>query len=465
MSKLANGYQKILFWLFTGLVIFIPLYPKFPLFSVPGTYVSIRLEDLFIAAVIFFWIIYQILYKRKIIKNLYFQAFLLFWFAGLISLLSALLITHSVIPLLGFLHWARRLEFMILFWIAGTTVTSKQQVKFLLWIFVFVTLVVVFYGFGQLFLGFKVISTVDKDFSTGILSTLPSTGRVNSTFAGHYDFAIYISYFLITMAGAFFYVKKTWKKLGIILISVPCFILLGYAASRISFVAALAGLVLVLLLLKKRLMVIGLIFFSIFLVMIVPQFRERIIATINVNILHTVQKTYTPTPTPNIAGKETQIASDEAIAAEKAKQGLPRDIAAGEPTDYTELEVGRSISIRLTDEWPRALHALYKNPFLGTGYSSISLATDNDYLRALGETGVLGFSSIILIFLSLLRLFIVELRTKELFLKFLYIVILGIILDVLITATFIDILEASKVASLLWILLGVAWSQSNKKAL
>src|SRR5205814_2283829 len=45
----------------------------------------------------------------------------------------------------------------------------------------------------------------------------------------------------------------------------------------------------------------------------------------------------------------------------------------------------RSTSIRLNVEWPRAVRALTKNPLLGTGYSSITLATDNDYLRALGE--------------------------------------------------------------------------------
>jgi O-antigen ligase len=451
-------FQNALFWLLVGLVIFIPLYPKFPLFNVPGTYVTIRLEDFFITIVLLLWSIYQFKYNKRLVRQPLFQAFALFWFVGFVSLLSALFLTHSVIPHLGLLHWGRRLEYMLLFWVAATTLVNRQQVKILFWVFVLVTLVVVFYGFGQLFLGFKVVSTVDKDFSTGILSTLSPAGRVNSTFAGHYDLAIYLSYFLITVAGAWFYVKKAWQKIGIFLVGILSFILLAYTASRISFFGAIAGLVLVLWLLKRRIVLVALILFSIVLVMAVPQFRDRIIATINVNILNKVDKSYTPI-------KENKLLSAEEVANEKAKQGLPRDITKGESTNYTELEVGRSFAIRLTDEWPRALNALYKNPFLGTGYSSISLATDNDYLRVLGETGALGFISIAIIFVALVKHFVAAMNTSDMFLKSFYIVIIGIIINVLITALFIDVLEASKVACLFWILLGIAWSQASKKTL
>lgn len=434
-------FQKILFWLLVGLIIFIPLYPKFPLFNVPGTYVTVRLEDFFIIIVLLLWGICQFKYNKRLVAQPLFQAFILFWFIGFVSLLSALLITDSVVPHLGILHWGRRLEYMLLFWVAATSSVNRQQIKTLLWVFVFVTLTVVFYGYGQFFLGFKVVSTIDKDFSTGILSTLAPTGRVNSTFAGHYDLAIYLSYFLIVMTGVLFYIKKTWQKLGIIFLSFLSFILLGYTASRISFLGAIAGVVLILWLFKKRIMVLALLLFSVIIVMAIPQFRERIIATINVNLLNRVDKNYVP------AG------------------GLPRDIATGESTNYTELEVGRSFSIRLIDEWPRAFNAFYKNPLLGTGYSSISLATDNDYLRALGETGILGFTSIAIIFVILLKHFLKVIKTNDIFLKSFSIVIIGIIINALITAMFIDILEASKVASLFWILLGVVWSQKNTKTI
>lgn len=462
-GSIHNFYQRIVLGLFTFLIIFVPLYPKFPLLSVPGTYVSIRLEDFLIAFTILLWAIYQLLYNLKIFKTITFQVFLLFWFVGFVSYLSSLLITQSIVPHLGFLHFARRVEFMLPFWIAATTVKTREQVRFLLWVFVAVTLVVLLYGFGQLFLGFKVISTVDKDFSAGIVSSLNSAGRVNSTFAGHYDLSIYLSYFIIAMTGVFFHVKSQVKKIGIILIGLLSFTLLGFAASRISFAGTLAGIALVMLLMRKKEMIIGLFALSIVIVMIIPQFRERVIATVNVNVLKRQEKIYRPTLTPATTNNISNTQTDEAIAREKAKQGLPRDISQGESSDYTELEVGRSIAIRLTNEWPRALNALYKNPLLGTGYSSISLATDNDYLRALGETGILGIAALMLIFIGLLKSFISNLRINDPFTKLFSIITLGIVLDAAITALFIDVLEASKVAIALWIFLGIAWSQMRRK--
>ena len=46
--KLLNSLYK---YAVAALFIFIPLYPKFPLFNVPGTYVAIRAEDFFIGVV------------------------------------------------------------------------------------------------------------------------------------------------------------------------------------------------------------------------------------------------------------------------------------------------------------------------------------------------------------------------------------------------------------------------------
>ena len=79
------------------------------------------------------------------------------------------------------------------------------------------------------------------------------------------------------------------------------------------------------------------------------------------------------------------------------------DITPGEPIDTTELGVYRSFQIRLNIEWPRAIRAFWKNPFLGTGYSSITIATDNDYLRILGETGIFGLLSFVLLFFVLVK--------------------------------------------------------------
>ena len=130
----------------------------------------------------------------------------------------------------------------------------------------------------------------------------------------------------------------------------------------------------------------------------------------------------------------------------------------------------RSTSIRFNVEWPRAMRAFYKNPLLGTGYSSITLATDNDYLRALGETGVLGLLSFLLIFITLFKTFniykfdVYEHSSNNLESVFIASFV-GSTVGILMTALFIDIFEASKFATIYWLFTGFVVAkiiQNNK---
>ncbi|MDP3014571.1 MAG: O-antigen ligase family protein, partial [Candidatus Subteraquimicrobiales bacterium] len=127
----------------------------------------------------------------------------------------------------------------------------------------------------------------------------------------------------------------------------------------------------------------------------------------------------------------------------------------------------RSTTIRLAVEWPRAIRAFQKNPLLGTGYSSITLATDNGYLRALGETGILGLSAFALIFISMfnkLKSFTFDVY-KHSFNSFKSIFIASLIgstIGILITAIFIDIFEASKFAIVYWLFAGLVIGTIDK---
>lgn len=134
------------------------------------------------------------------------------------------------------------------------------------------------------------------------------------------------------------------------------------------------------------------------------------------------------------------------------------DVYAQEEVVEEVVQEDRSTSIRLNVEWPRAIRALTKNPLTGTGYSSISLATDNDYLRMLGETGILGFLSFFTFFGSILFVLLKALpksdsmSPKEHFIAGVFATIPGVALNMV----FIDILEASKFAILFWLMLGFA---------
>src|SRR3989339_1424154 len=58
-----------------------------------------------------------------------------------------------------------------------------------------------------------------------------------------------------------------------------------------------------------------------------------------------------------------------------------------------------SFTTRFQGEWPKTFDAFKRNIFLGSGYRSVSLAVDNNYLRILGESGLLGFTAFFSIFI------------------------------------------------------------------
>lgn len=489
VKYMKNYLSKINNWIFLGVIglsAFIPLYPKFPLAEVEGTYVAVRLEDFLLLLLVFLWGLLNLKRIIKILSMTITQSFLVFWFVGLVSVISGIILTGTVAPNLGILHWIRRIEYMLPFLVAATSVQNLKQAKLFLYVMFATTIAVTIYGFGQIYLDFPVISTTNREFSKGQILTLTPGARPNSTFAGHYDLAAYLSMVLVFASTMFFYYKGLSKKALIVAASIGAFALLGFTAARVSFVAAIGGIGLSFLLLRKKMLIVLLIIATIAAVGLIPQLRHRLVATITVNLLEGGGPKYeppknsinqftpvitgehqTPDSIPNIVSStlssELNEASDSTRSAwDKAwDKPYPADIAPGEPTNITELGVYRSFNIRFDVEWPRAIRAFEKNPLLGTGYSSITIATDNDYLRALGETGILGFLALALVFFVLIKRFVKSLSALKGFEKSFIISTLCMIGVILATATFIDILEASKIAIVFWLIVGIAWAISG----
>lgn len=115
-----------------------------------------------------------------------------------------------------------------------------------------------------------------------------------------------------------------------------------------------------------------------------------------------------------------------------------------------------SFTTRFQGEWPRTILAFQRNIFLGSGYSSVSLAVDNDYLRMLGESGLLGFVAFFAIF------FIAFIYIKKAFPHIDSPVVKSFVLGftagtfgLALNAVLIDVFEASKIAFTYWLLMGV----------
>lgn len=468
MKSLRSFLENKFFWILLGLMVFIPLYPKFPLIGIRGTYVAVRLEDIFVEVVFLIWLLVKLPKINQILNRAIFQSIVLFWVIGFLSLASALIITYSILPHLGLLHLLRRVEYMMLFVMAATTVSSLSQVKTILKAGVVVTLVVIFYGFGQRWLDFPVISTTNREFSKGLVLFLSQGARINSTFAGHYDLAIFLTMVLVIISSLYFSIKTfTFRSLAIGF-GLLSFILLGLTAARVSFVAALAGLAISFWLNQRKILIVLLVFLGLVAVVIIPDLRHRLVATYTVNFLGGGGPKYTPeegvTLDPNKRLTEQQrkkLLEETAKTNQKSISKISTvsaDIAPGEPINSLELAVHRSFGIRFNVEWPRALRAFYKNPFLGTGYSSITIATDNDLLRSLGEVGILGTLGLSLVFFIIIRRMLRFLKEASGFEKQFIIGVLSMMVAIFTSATFIDALEASKVAMIFWFILGVAWA-------
>jgi len=120
-----------------------------------------------------------------------------------------------------------------------------------------------------------------------------------------------------------------------------------------------------------------------------------------------------------------------------------------------------SFSTRLQVEWPRAIKAFLRNPILGKGPSSITEATDNDYLRSLGEFGLLGTLSFLYIFFLLSKSIITKIKYVNQKESYLLIGLLFGIFGLLGNATYIDVFEASKVAYMFWMTMGIFIGWTN----
>jgi len=173
------------------LLIFIPLYPKFPALDVPGTYFKIRVDDFLVAAALFLTLLKFLIDRQKATRLGINRAIILYWVVGGISLLGAIFSLQLVFPQLAILHFLRRIEYMGLFFLGFFAVREKKEFNVFLNGLFLATFLVFIYGLGQKFFGWPVVSTMNEEFSKGMLLRLDVWARLNSTFAGHYGFSFF----------------------------------------------------------------------------------------------------------------------------------------------------------------------------------------------------------------------------------------------------------------------------------
>jgi len=441
-------------WIFkyigAAILILVPLYPKFPLFDVSGTFVSIRFEDILLALAGILVIVTSVSNWKDILRDRLLASIFLFFVVGLTSLLSGAYLTQTVVPKIGFLHWLRRIEYVIPLFLGLEIVKRKIRIDFYLKILLLVIFLCFLYGFGQKNFGWPIIITQNEEYSKGIALRWISGSHINSTFAGHYDLSTFLVLSLPIIVSSFFLLKGKITKLILGSAYFSGMWLLVNSASRISLFSYLLSTLIALVLIRKYKEMVLIILISLIFVGFSSNLLDRYSRLFEV-VKSNLQSNHQFVP--------SVFATDGGSLRKMDVTSTPTPVPA-------PLE-DRSTNIRLNVEWPRALRAFYKNPLLGTGYSSITLATDNDYLRALGETGILGLLAFLLIIFGIINKFLSVLPLDKNFsgLNLAFMAgLLGSLPGLLVNAVFIDIFEASKFALIFWFFIGLALKLSHEKS-
>ena len=484
MGKLLNWFKQLdenlVKILLIGFVFFVPLWPKLPFKMVDYTYIAIRYEDIYlvILALIFF---VQLLRKKVFLNKKFILPFAFFLSSVFISFFWNSYVSKNIeFPHLGLLHSLRRVEYMVMFFIAFSVIKTKKDFWQVISYFFISVLLVIIYGFGQKFLNFPAVQTMNPEYAKGYILYLTPEARISSTFGGHYDLAIYIV-MAIPIILSFYFSKA---KNSYLYLFIGALLILLYTSSRSSFVAYFVSTVALLLFIRKFKFLIFVLILTIGLMFTTGEITKRFLKTFQVRRILVDDRTGAVYIGQTITTKELPAGSfyfklkDQSkgdnldkfrkqIVLEKTREAtISGEISSLEEKKYMATLSANlrpvntvvsdiSMATRFQIEWPRAINAFKKNPLLGTGPSSLTEATDGDYFRWLGEFGLLGtiaFLNILFLILKTVWDKIKKLGFNDKLIGYGF--IFGF-LALFINASYIDAFEASKVAYTFWTLSGL----------
>lgn len=485
-------------------LLFIPLYPKVPSIGISHVWVYIRLEDFLIFLVSLIWFI-QLLRKKVALPKPEGWVLVIYWVAGLVSLIYCLLFIaahlQNFFPQIAALEYLRRIEYMILFFAAFSAVKNKKDIVFFLVAESIALAGITLYGFGQKFYPllwqyfpifkhyqycFPAYLTGNEEFAKGTAFCLDSLSRITSTFGGQYDLAAYLVFIIPVFIALFIAVRKWYVKTIVAILVLLALEVLNFTSSRTSFAAYVIGAISMLIFWRKKWWIIPVFIVSIGSLFVLSNATlarfEKTIQPVsivqvqpgNATLTNIISKTQTKvsnshpqTPQPGTvtvaanttdlsASGSAQVVTDAEIEALQ-EENVNISTVSGAFLLKKAYALDISFTTRFQAEWPRDWAAFLSSPIFGTGFSSLTLASDNDYLRALGESGLIGMLSFLFIFI-IFGIYIRKIipQVKDSYTNALLFGLAGGLIGLLINAALIDVFEASKVAEPLWILLGIA---------
>lgn len=434
-----SWFETRLFCLF--IFSYIVLFPKISIVSVPGTYIGIRGEDLFLALFLLEFLLKYFVFKydfsmpsaiRKI-SNIFF----LYVLACLLSVFFGILNGTVESPLLGLLYAFRKFEYFSLIYVALVLFSGKNTCKSNQQLRRFIDLsTVAIIAIGVL----QKLGLVGA-FSLGVYSPI-FTSRIMSTFSGPYEFSGYL--LLITPLYVYeLFKKQKYIKSSFYLIMIVYGIYL--TQSRTSLVVF--GVIVILegfRLSRSRalLMIIG----SLILVLIMlggGLFKGAISAQSSSPATSSAER-FESLNLSEMA-TETKYAWDIKDFKTYQEVGPSREGLHGSDDSY---------SVRLA-KWFNLLDGFFQHPFLGLGLSATGEAVDGNYIRLLAESGVVGTALWAIVYFEIY----VEARKRLIRQSLLATVTYYGLISLFLGAVFIDVFESSKIAMTFWFFAG--WMLSN----
>lgn len=484
MNKLLSWFRQLdenlVKILLVGFIFLVPLWPKLPIKMINYTYIAIRFDDIYLAILAFVFFV-QLLRKKVLINRKFIFPFAFFLLAVISSYLWNSYISKAIeFPHLGLLHTLRRIEYMIMFFIASSVIKTKKDFWQIISFFFFSVLIVVLYGLGQKFLNFPAVQTMNPEYAKGYILYLTPEARISSTFGGHYDLAIYLV-LAIPLILSFYFSKKKSTYLYLFIVAL---LILLYTSSRSSFIAYFVATVAFLLFIRKFKFLVFTLVLTAALMFTTGEITKRFLQTFQVRRILIDDRTGAVYIGQKITTKDLPAGSfyvklkDQStggnldafrnqVVQDKVDQAtLSGELTAKETEKYVATLSANlrpvntvvsdiSFATRLQVEWPRAINAFKKNPLLGTGPSSITEATDGDYFRWLGEFGLLGTIAFLNILFLIIKMIWDSVKKLEIDEKLIGYGFIFSFFALFINASYIDAFEASKVAYTFWTISGL----------
>ena len=411
------------------LLIFIPVFPKLNLLSVPGSSVAVRVEDVLIAVVILSVVLAALIRKGSFKMDPFRRNIILFISVSFISLFVGILQGSIEIQPAPILFFLRRIEYLSLFFVAYLITDSKS-------------IGIIKKTVAPAFMAVALVAVMQK---IGIMGGffhgqyVPSVGdRVFSTFSTPGELAAYIAIIFTFSVLGMLDEKPFRKTIWLIIAGLQLFVLF-LSVTRVEFLSIPFGLAAMAIMKGKVKQTLALIVILAVLagLMMPSSLKDKFSIIFRRETVETI--------------------TNAATGIKRVDINRTLEMQQLMPSGYDLSALTRLYF------WINAFDVFKTYPAFGAGQSAMGDVVDNNYLRVLGENGLIGFAVFIMliyhIWRNCVKVYNNEAMSKEFRDYALFVLVM--LMNMLIIALMGDVFEMSKIAFLFWLLVGVFFKAKN----